>query len=207
MRDSPSTVASRFMQITLGQSVVSVKGLSCPSSATVIKVHFPKTDLPYKINDGRICDECVVNYAVVEARVTIKTPIEVFNNLYRGWRGSIENDNVLHKVKTSDSEFYFGNGIIIERDEPLFVCVNLVKPEGVITRRVMVNPVIFKSFSPFYKYILQKLIPVIVERRNDVTITQLISQWIDSYTLHLGHERSEGQLLMDHIDEIHKNCL
>lgn len=207
MRDSPRTVAEVFTETSIATPAINLKGLSCPTRSNVMIVHFPKLDLPYDFY-SRPKEELIVSYSIEDSNVG-GTPLNIFNRLYsRYGHGKLRNENVLNRIRIGESEYLFGNGIILENGFPLIVYVRL-KDGNLTKKRVMITTHLLGSFNPIHKYILQKIVFFAASSTGEVRVMSDLVDWIPSrFTLSGSTEKqyNEDKILLEHLDEIYENC-
>ena len=207
MRDMPRMVAEVFTETSVTTPTISLKGLSCPTRSNVMIVHFPKLDLPYEFH-SKPKEELIVSYSIEDSNIG-GTPLNIFNRLYsRYGNGKLKNENVLKRIRIGESEYLFGNGIILENGFPLIVFVRL-RDGNHIKKRVMITTYLLSSFNPIHRYILQKIVFFAAGSIGEVRVMSDLIDWIPSrYTLSGSTEKwyNEGEILLEHLDEIYENC-
>lgn len=207
MRDSPRTVAEVFTETSIATPTISLKGLSCPTRSNVMIVHFPKLDLPYDFY-SKPKEELIVSYSIEDSNVG-GTPLNIFNRLYsRYGHGKLRNENVLNRIRIGESEYLFGNGIILENGFPLIVFVRL-RDGSQVKKRVMITTHLLSSFNPVHKYILQKIVFFAANSTGEVRVMSDFVSWIPSHFALSGStekQYNEGEILLEHLDEIYENC-
>lgn len=205
MRDAPVAVTQSFCQTGVAQTVINIKGLSCPTRSNIITIHYPKQDLPYRYC-GKCFEELYVTYSIEEASVGTK-PTDIFNLLYSRWHRRIPNSNVLKKVTIGEDEFLLGNSIIIENGKPLIVCAHFYQDEREKVRTFL-SPNILYSFNPFHKYVLQKMVLTLVSDCDIIITNSLASgKWNYECKQYAKADTPITSVLLNHIDEIYENSI
>lgn len=197
MRDRPSDITNSMSSIDR-EIKIDLQSLVIPGHTIVVQM--PKLDYPYKKDDD--IDTTVYKEYIIDGEIS-GTPIQVMNTLYSRSRTTL-NSNLLKKKIEGKHTLLLGKNIIIVNAMPALLFTEVYNTDAErIQRRVVMSDTAFLTATPTLKYILTKIIPMVLYNNNEIKLIHLPSCVVSSVDIRRRISMDTiQQTILDNFDKL-----